>query len=409
MRRRGRARRSPPLPLASLGARARSRPCASRPGRPTACSPSAASTAPTRTPSRSRSCGPGDPKDLENLTIREDGAVQEGRPTSPTSARPSSASATVYVVDLSGSMNDDGALTDVPRPGLKDIVDSLPEGDQMAIVSFSDDGGRRDRLHQRRRPAQRRPSTAWPLPATARRALYDGIRKATTLFATRPEPPAQHRAGHRRQPTTRPTADLADAARASVVGSGAAFFAVDLDHAGRADTAALQSIIDRTGGAAFPATKGEVTSRRSPTLAATCAASSWPPTPRSIDAGPVDVTVSVGNLERQASYVVGAHGRRAPPPPRSSRPPKAFGPEWLRGKLGGAARPRARRPGRRARRLRLRPRWPPSTDDGPQRHAPPLLRGRSPATRTTARWPRPPCSNEPSRSPRTSPNGRASW
>lgn len=272
----------------------------------------------------------GKPQDLKGLTIREDGkakAVKDLTNLSKTDQR----LGTVYVVDLSGSMEDNGALTDVKK-GLKNIAANLPRGDEMAIVSFSDavvtETGFTDNQAQIDDAVD-----GLAAPRDGKGATWDGVRKATTLFA-----------GHNDlQPNIVLVTDgkddasraNVDNARAAVVSSGSAFFGVELDHAGGADDAGIRSIMDRTGGATFVASPGASTKSAFADLAATLQSQYVATYESDATQGQVDVAVSVGNLERQASYVAGATVQGAATA-EVVEPPKPFGPAFLRGKLGGA-------------------------------------------------------------------------
>jgi tight adherence protein B len=272
----------------------------------------------------------GAPQELEDLTIREDGQTKKISELTNLS-KTDQGLRTVYVVDTSGSMGDDGALSDVKK-GLKSIVDTLPAGDEIAIVSFSDavvlETGFTDNSDQLDEAID-----GLVAPRDGKGATWDGVRKATQLLATPSD----------LQPNIVLISDGQDdaskthveGARASVVTSGAAFFAIDLDHAGGTDAAAEKSIMDRTGGAAFTASKGKSTQQAFEDLAATLQSQYVATYASSATQGQVDVTVSVGNLERSASYVAGANVQGAATA-EVVEPSKGFGPEWLRGKLGGA-------------------------------------------------------------------------
>lgn len=272
----------------------------------------------------------GAPQELEDLTIREDGQAKKINELTNLS-KTDQGLRTVYVVDTSGSMSDDGALSDVKK-GLSSIADNLPAGDEMAIVSFNDavvlETGFTDNTDQLDEAIK-----GLTAPRDGKGATWDGVRKATQLLSTPSD----------LQPNIVLISDGQDdaskthleSARASVVTSGAAFFAIDLDHAGGTDTAAEQSIMDRTGGAGFTASKGASTAKAFEDLAATLQSQYVASYSSNATQGQVDVTVSVGSLERQASYVAGANVQGAATA-EVVEPESGFGPEWLRGKLGGA-------------------------------------------------------------------------
>jgi tight adherence protein B len=272
----------------------------------------------------------GAPQELEDLTIREDGQTKKITELTNLS-KTDQGLRTVYVVDTSGSMGDDGALSDVKK-GLKSIVDSRPEGDEIAIVSFSDavvlETGFTDNSDQLDEAID-----GLVAPRDGKGATWDGVRKATQLLSTPSDlQPNIVLIGDGQDDASK---TQVEGARASVVTSGAAFFAIDLDHAGGTDVASERSIMDRTGGAAFTASKGASTQQAFEDLAATLQSQYVATYASSATQGQVDVTVSVGNLERSASYVAGANVQGAATA-EVVQPEEGFGPDWLRGKLGGA-------------------------------------------------------------------------
>jgi tight adherence protein B len=270
----------------------------------------------------------GDAKDLEDLTIREDGAtkkVQDLTDLRKTDTR----LGTVVAVDLSGSMGDGGALTRA-KDGIRKMAADLPDGDQLAIVSFTDsvvvESTFTDDVDQIDAALDEMAA-----PRDGKTATYDGLRKAVSLFASRPN----------LQPNVvvitdgkddASTSDLAQA-RASVVGSGAATYAIELTHTEEVDEASLQSIIDRTGGAAFAGgTETEV--EQAFTELSTTMRSQYVATYKSsVDQGAVDVSVTVGSTEEQAAYVAGDRVQGAATT-QVANSEKAFGPTWLRSSAG---------------------------------------------------------------------------
>lgn len=272
----------------------------------------------------------GSTDDLKSLNVREDGKTKEVTSVS-TLRRTGARLATVYVVDLSESMGRDGALADVKR-GLQATAKKLPEGDELAIVSFNDvpviETGFTDDQAQMADAIDEMAA-----PKGGGTAVWDGIRKGVKLFAGRRE----------LQPNVVVITDGKDdasrselaAARADVVSSGAAFFSIELDHDGGPDHGSLATIMDRTGGAAFPAAAGKATEAAFSKLGAALSSQYVATYTSDADQGQVSVSVGVGGVERQASYVagsrvVGAAAGEVDPPP------KPFGPAFLRGKVGGA-------------------------------------------------------------------------
>ncbi|MCU1497618.1 MAG: Flp pilus assembly protein TadB [Acidimicrobiales bacterium] len=270
----------------------------------------------------------GDAAELKNLTIREDGAAVKVEPITDL-RKTDTRIGTVVVMDLSGSMLDDGALTNA-KAGVEAMAAELPEGDQMALVSFSDE------------VVAESPFTSDPeqissaldnlaAPRDGKSALYDALHKASTLFASRAT----------LQPNILVITDGADdasnfdlvAARSAVAGSGAALFAVDLGHKAATDVKALQSIIDRTGGAITSGTS-EAEVEKAFTDVNTTMRSQFVATYASTKKqGSVDVTVSIGSSEKKASYVVGSAVQGAATE-HTETVKKAFGPKILRGTLG---------------------------------------------------------------------------
>lgn len=272
----------------------------------------------------------GQPTDLKSLVIRENGTsktVTDLTNLNKTSSR----LGTVYVVDLSGSMGNDGALSDVKK-GLKETVANLPQGDEMAIVSFSNTVVVESPFTNN--TAQLDDAIdAMAAPADGKTATWDGVNKATKLFDSVDDlQPNIVLVTDGKNDSSSASFDLA---RAAVVSSGAAFFSVELDHNGEVDHASNAAIMDRTGGASFTAGKGEATQKAFESLASTLQSQYVATYASNVSQGQVDVAVSVGNLERKASYVAGANVQGAATAEVVS-PPKPFGPKALQGKAGGA-------------------------------------------------------------------------
>jgi len=271
----------------------------------------------------------GDPNELKDLTIRENGesvkvdSLQDFR-------KSGRGIATVVVMDLSGSMGDDGALTRA-KAAVSDIAENMPEGDQMAVVSFTNDvavesafTGDADQI--------KTALEGMAAPRDGRTAMYDGIRKGTTLLAERPD----------LQPNVVLVTDGSDdvsksdltQARAAVANSGAAFFALELTHKdGEVDTEAIQSIIEKTGGAAFSGTSEAQIDKAFNDLMSTMRSQFVATYASKVDQGSVDVSVAVGGQEQQASYVAGDKAEGANTA-QIVLVKKAFGPSWMHGNTG---------------------------------------------------------------------------
>jgi len=272
----------------------------------------------------------GAPEDLTKLTIREDGTEQKVDSLEDL-RKTDQRIGTVVVMDVSGSMLDDGALTRA-KAGVAQMAADLPEGDQMAVVSFSDEVTV-DSAFTSDKDQVDSALDGLAAPRDGKTALYDGLRKAATLFPSRPD----------LQPNVllitdggddASTSDL-DAARASIVGSGAALFAVDLTHKNGADTGAIQSIIDRTGGAITEGTSAAEVAKAFTDIDTTMRSQYLATYASTATQGSVNVSVAIGSVEKNASYVVGSTVQGAATGQAISAD-KALGPEWLRSS-GGAA------------------------------------------------------------------------
>ena len=272
----------------------------------------------------------GDPNALEKLTIREDGVAKK-IDNLVDLRKTEKRLGTVALIDISGSMGDDGALTRA-KAGVAKMAGELPDGDQMAIVSFTDDVV----VESAFTSDAGQLTTALDglaAPRDGKTALYDGVREATSLFASRPD----------LQPNLLLITDGSDdvsgadlvQARSAVAGSGAALFALDLSHVKSTDQASIQSIIDRSGGAIFSgSSKAQVTkgfadldTMMRSQYVATYASTS--------EQGSVNVSVAVGSVEKQASYVVGNTAQGAATSQAVSAD-RAFGPAWMRSSAGAA-------------------------------------------------------------------------
>ncbi len=266
----------------------------------------------------------GDQAGLENLTIREDGEAKKVDKLTDL-RKTEKRLGIVAVVDLSGSMADDGALTRA-KAGLAKMAAALSPGDQMAIVSYNNQAVVETAFtsDQDQITAALDGMTA---PRDGKTAMFDGIRKGVSLFSSRPG----------LQPNMIVVADGKDdvsketleSAKASVVGSGAAFFGVEMTHRTGADLASIHSIIDRTGGAVFSGSSRDEVAKAFAGVNTTIR-SQFVATYASIaDQGSVNFSLAVDNVETQASYVVGVKAEGAATTKVTSAP-LAQGPAWMR-------------------------------------------------------------------------------
>ena len=141
-------------------------------------------------------------------------------------------------------------------------------------------------------------------PRDGRTAMYDAIRKGVSLFETRPG----------LQPNMLLVTDGSDdvsstdlaGARASVASSGAAFFAVQLTHMeGEVDTDAIDSIIERAGGASFSGTSAAEVDKAFTDAMTTIRSQFVASYASKVEQGAVDVEVTVASQSVKRNYVAG--------------------------------------------------------------------------------------------------------
>lgn len=273
----------------------------------------------------------GDPTKLNNLTLRENGSVQ--RLSSMLEASKAGTHlATLFVVDESGSMNDDATLTNVKR-GIDDYVRSMPAGDQAAIVSYNDapvvESGFTDDQTQLTEAVK-----GMDAPRDGHTATWDALKKAVTMFSAHPD----------LQPNlvliTDGKDDRSEAsqseATAAVVSSGAGMFTLKLGHSGGFDSSGIDAMVARTGGVAtdVPASSGIGAAFKS--LDTTLHDQYVITYQSSADQGAVDVSLAIDGVTREASFVAGSTASGAATV-SSVAAPKALGPGFLHTQAGGLA------------------------------------------------------------------------
>ena len=272
----------------------------------------------------------GEEKALETLNIREDG--QTKKVDSLTSMRKTEQRlATVALVDLSASMNNDGALTEVKK-GLHTLVDGLGDGDRMAIVSYSDkvvvDAAMTTNASQL--GAAIDDLTA---PVDGKAAMYDGLKRTALLLNDIGglQPNIVLMTDGADDGSSVPAAE----ARAAIASSGAALFVVDLNHDGGADAQSLKGIIDRAGGAIHQGADAPGVAAAFKNIQVAMNSQYVATYASSAEQGSVDVSVTVASETANASYVVGSKVVGAATEQVVTKP-KAFGPSWLRGNMAAA-------------------------------------------------------------------------
>lgn len=273
----------------------------------------------------------GDATKLSTLTLREDGDVKKVDDLTDL-AKTETRLATVFVVDVSGSMDDRGNLTKV-KEGLSSYADTMPDGDEMGIVSYHDLAVVESQLTDN--PAQLAAAIdALATPADGKTGTYDALKKAVTLFDRKDG----------LQPNVVLVTDGTDdvsttdlpGAKAALVGSDAGFFALELDHLKEVDHASIESIAARTGGttvsvASAGAVTGSfetITEMLHDQYVATYASTA--------KQGQVSVSLNVDGVDRNASYVAGSKVTGAATG-ETVAAKSGFGPKWLRTKGGGLA------------------------------------------------------------------------
>ncbi len=265
---------------------------------------------------------------LSGLTVREDGVSQQLQPLVPL-RKAGTRLATVVLVDVSGSMADDGALTRA-KAGIDTLVDQLGSGDQMAVVSFTNDvtveSGFSSDAGQLKGAVE-----DLVAPRDGRTALYDGLRKAASMLDGVDD----------LQPNIVLVTDGFDDAseaslastRAALVSSGAALYVVDLNHVGQTDTKNLGGIIARTGGTIISAASEKDVKAAFQSFSTALNSQFVASYKSNATQGSVNVTVGLGSQKREVSYVVGAKVEGAATGQVVTKP-SSFGPAWLRSGTG---------------------------------------------------------------------------
>ena len=154
------------------------------------------------------------------------GDARRPRPTSPSrengdarrrhrrraAGRPAAPLGIVLVIDTSASMEDGALIERVAKAAARASSTASGRHDQIAIVTFADDGRARPGLHHRRGARSTTPSTR--STPTARRRLYDGVVRAAG--AARPAARRCSRTSSCSPTATTPTSAVTSGARAAV-------------------------------------------------------------------------------------------------------------------------------------------------------------------------------------------------
>ena len=270
----------------------------------------------------------GDPTKLPSLTLREDGSVRKVTGVENLD-QTSTRLGTVFVVDLSASMNQGGTLSAV-KQGLDAYVSSMPKGDQMAVVSYNDNPVTESTMTDDKTQLTTA-IDAMAAPSDGHTATYDAIRQATAAF------------DHTHlQPNIVLVTDGADdvstsslsSARAAVVSTGAAFFALSLDHMNAVGQGSINSIIGRTGGASVHAAGTADIKGAMAGLGKMLHSQYIATYPSTATQGQVSVSISIDSVTRDASFVAGSSVSGGATI-QTIAPKTALGPAFLHTKAGG--------------------------------------------------------------------------
>lgn len=264
----------------------------------------------------------------QNLVLRERGASKD---VALSDLRDSGrALGTVFVVDLSGSMSDNGALAAV-KEGISAFAADLPEGDQVGVIGFTSEVTVESGLTGD--PAQVEAGLAeMTAPRDAQTALYDGLKEASSMLDARPnlQPNIVLVTDGRDDSSIQTRAN----AQAALVRTGAALFSVEITHKGdELDPGAISSIVERTGGAQFSAGDAAGIATAFTNVRQGLASQYIATYASGVDQGEVEVTLAVGTTERTGSFVAGGRvqGGNTAPVAAASKP---LGPDWLRSSTG---------------------------------------------------------------------------
>ena len=193
----------------------------------------------------------GDREAVTDATIREGGQERKHQPPEPLSAV-GVETAMVVVVDTSPSMATNGGVRQTQET-LRTMIDALEGGEAMGIVGYNSDVEVYSKITTDKE-LLREATDDIVAPADTDTSMWDGVRKAASLFAEVED----------LQPNIVMISDGsddsseigADEAASDVARAGAAVFALSYDAENYAPDADLIELVDRVGGAVIP-TPGE--------------------------------------------------------------------------------------------------------------------------------------------------------
>lgn len=270
----------------------------------------------------------GDREAVTDATIREGGEEREHQPPEPLSAA-GVETAMVVAVDTSRSMARNGGVRKTQET-LRTMIEALEGGEAMGIVGFgtevevyaevtSDKGTLREATDE------------LVARADGKTAMWDGLRKASSLFADVEDLQANILLitdGYDDASEVEAGEAYADVAR-----SGAAVFALAYDAVDQVDTDSLAALVDRVGGAVIPA-PGEGDLEEGLTQVQRSLDEQYRITFASSGAqGASDLEVTIGNESVTTTFVSGAvaEGQANLAPPAAS---KSLVPSFVRGTAG---------------------------------------------------------------------------
>jgi tight adherence protein B len=190
----------------------------------------------------------GDREAVTDATIREGGRERPHRPPEPLSAV-GVETAMVVVVDTSRSMAGNGGVRQTQET-LRTMIDALEEGEEMGIVGFGTEVEVYSEITSDKTQLLEAAGDI-VAPAEAKTAMWDGLRKASSLFAEVQDLQANIvliTDGFDDSSEIDASEAASDVSRA-----GAAVFALSYGAENQDDSKALGGLVDRVGGAVIPA------------------------------------------------------------------------------------------------------------------------------------------------------------
>jgi tight adherence protein B len=270
----------------------------------------------------------GDREAVTNATIREGGEEREHQPPEPLSAA-GVETAMVVAVDTSRSMARNGGVRQTQET-LRTMIDALEGGEAMGIVGFGTEVEVYAEITSDKSTLLEA-TDELVAPADGKTAMWDGLRKASSLFAEVEDLQANILLitdGYDDASEVEAGEAYSDVGRA-----GAAVFALAYDAVDQVDTDSLTALVDRVGGAVIPA-PGEEDLEDGLTQVQRSLDEQYRITFASSGSqGASDLEVTIGNESVTTTFVSGAvaEGQANLAPPAAS---KSLVPSFVRGTAG---------------------------------------------------------------------------